>query len=198
MKSVVISIVRDDGYAAQVGLRPQDVIYRIDGILVGSPQSVTDRLAKGSAQFSVIRGDELLIIDIDSTSLGVVLNEIDFDEAGWLDRQAVSRVLLTTAQTFSERQITQTLDVIGAQCIYGVNAIADLAAGLREFVGGRSQVLQRKVAEAREQVCRELRAEAHLRGGNGVVAVSFAVSEIGDKGGYMLMVVGMGTAVVVE
>lgn len=198
MKSVVISIVRDDGYAAQIGLRAQDVIYRIDGNLVESPQSVTDRLAKGAAKFSVIRGDEMLHINIDSTSLGVLLNEIDFDEAGWLERQAVSSVLLTTAQTFSEKRITKTLDVVGAQCVYGVNAIADLTAGFREFVGGRSQVLQRKIAEAREQVCRELRSEAHVRGGNGVVAVSFSFSEIGDKGGYMLMVVGTGTAVVVE
>lgn len=198
MRIVSVSIVREDGYGFGVGLKPQDLIYKINGAPVDSPQAVTDALAKGIAQFVIIRGDEFVEIDVDSPSLGVVLNENEFDEAEWLARRAISRVLLTTGQTFADKRIVKTLDVVGAQCIYGVNAIADIAAGIREFVGGRSQGLQKRVAEARSEVCRELRAEAHAFGGNGVVAVNISYSEIGDKGGFMLMVVGTGTAVVLE
>lgn len=198
MKIVSVSIVRDDGYASKVGIKPHDLIYRINGTLVESPQAITDAIAEGAAQFTIIRGDDIILINVDSPSLGVVLNEVEFDEAGWLDRQAVSSVLLTTAQTFADKRILKTLDVVGAQCVYGVNAFADFAAGIREFVGGRSQVLQNRIAAARIEACRELRAEAHMRGGNGVIATSFSHSEIGDKGGFMLMVVATGTAVIVE
>lgn len=198
MKAVSVSIVRDEGYAAKIGIKPQDLIYRINGSPVESTQAVTDAISNCSAQFTIIRNDEIVLIDVDSPSLGVVLNEVDFDEEGWLDRRAMAGVLLTTAQSFADKRIVNTFDIVGSQCIYGVNAFADLAAGIREVVGGRSQGLQNKLAEARIEVCRELRAEAHKRGANGVIAVSFTHTEIGDKGGYMLMVVGTGTAVFVE
>ncbi len=198
MKVVSVSIVRDEGYAAAVGVKPHDLIYRINGLPVESPQVVTDAIGRGAAEFTIIRGENVFKINVDSPSLGVVLNEVEFDEMGWRDRRAISDVLLTTAQTFADKRVVKTLDIVGAQCVYGVNAIADLAAGIREFVGGRSQGLQKRIAEARLEVCQELRAEAHIRGGNGVVAVSFTHTEIGDKSGYMLMVVGTGTAVLVE
>jgi uncharacterized protein YbjQ (UPF0145 family) len=198
MKIVSVSIVRGDGYAHQMGLKPHDLIYRINGAAVETPQAVTDSIALGPSEFTIIRDDEILQFNIDSSSLGVVLNEIEFDEQRWLERQAISAVCLTTAQNFSDKRIVRTLDVVGAQCIYGVNAFADLAAAVREFVGGRSQGLQKKVAEARREVCRELRIEAHMLGANAVIAVAFEHTEIGDKGGYMLMVTGTGTAVVVE
>lgn len=198
MKMVGVSIVRSDGYAYQIGLKPHDLIYRINGAAVVAPEAVTEAIALGPSEFTIIRDDEILQFHIDSPSLGVVLNEIEFDEQRWLERQAISAVCLTTAQNFSEKRVVRTLDVVGAQCIYGVNAFADLAAGVREFVGGRSQGLQKKIAEARRDVCRELRIEAHMLGANGVIAVAFEHTEIGDKGGYMLMVTGTGTAVVVE
>ena len=198
MRLVTVSIVRDDGNAAKIGIQPNDLIYRINGAPVASPQAVTDTIAAGSAQFTLLRAGKLVEVSVESSSLGVVLNEVEFDEGAWLRDQAIENVLLTTAQSVADRRIIKTLDIVGAQCIYGVNAFADLAAGIREFVGGRSQGLQRKIAEARQEVCRELRAEAHMLGGNGVIAVAFEYTEIGDKGGYMLMVTGAGTSVVLE
>lgn len=198
MKAISISVVKEGGYASKIGLNASDLIYRINGKPIESPQQVTETIARGPAEFSIIRDAEIVQFSIDSPSLGVVLGEVDFDEREWLERQTVSRVLLTTAQAVAERPVMQTLGIVGAQCIYGVNAFADLAAGIREFVGGRSQGLQKKIAEARREVCREMQLEAHILGANGVVAVRFEHTEIGDKGGYMLMVTATGTAVVLE
>lgn len=198
MRLVKVSIVRDDGYAKTVGFLPEDLIYKINGQHVESPQVVTDALAKGPATFTVVRGDKTIDISVQSSSLGVVLGEAEFNEGEWLKGLAVASVLLTTAQAIPERKVVKTIGVVGAQCVYGVNALADLAAGVREFVGGRSQGLQKRIAEARVEVCREMQIEAHAVGANAIIAISFEHTEIGDKGGYMLMVVGTGTAVVVE
>lgn len=196
MKLVIISSIRDDGYAFKAGFKKFDLIYRINGAPVENPEAVTDSIKKGPAQFTIIRSDEVINITVETATLGVVLNETDFNEKEWLERKSVSSVLLTTAQNIHNREIINTLGIVGAQCVYGVNAFADLAVGIRELVGGRSQVLQKKIAEARLEVCRELQGEAHMLGGNGVVAVTFEHTEIGDKSGYMLMVTGTGTAVI--
>jgi len=194
MKLVSFSIIRDDGYAASVGIQPNDLIYRLNGELIDSPQSVSDLIARGPTKFTIIRNDRISEIDVDSPSLGAVLVEREFDEEAWQKRT----LGMTTAQFFADKRLVKTVDIVGAQCIYGVNVFADLAMGIREFVGGRSQGFQKMVAEARLEVCRELREEAYKLGANGVVAVTFEHTEIGDKGGYMLMVTGTGTAVIVE
>lgn len=198
MRLVKVSIVRDDGYAKTVGFLPEDLIYKINGQHVESPQIVTETIAKGPANFTIVRGDKTIDISVQSSSLGVVLGEAEFDEGEWLKERAVASVLLTTAQAIPERKVVKTIGVVGAQCVYGVSALADLAAGVREFVGGRSQGIQKRIAEARVEVCRELQIEAHAVGGNAIIAASFEHTEIGDKGGYMLMIVGTGTAVMVE
>lgn len=198
MTAVIVSIVRDGGYAATVGIQPQDIIYQINGETVTDPQQVTDRIASGSARITVIRSDQLHELGITSATLGVVLNMIEFDLEAWETRRNIASMPLSTAPTLPSREITETLDIVGAQCVYGVNAIADLAGGLREFVGGRSQGLQKKIAEARAQVCQELREAAYQLGGNAVIAVTIEHTEIGDKGGFMLMVTGTGTAVIAQ
>lgn len=196
MTAVIVSIVRDGGHAATVGMQQQDIIYQVNGETVTDPQQVTDRIASGSARITAIRSDQLHELEITSATLGVVLNMIEFDLEAWETRRNIARIPLSTAPTLPGREITETLDIVGAQCVYGVNALADLAGGLREFVGGRSQGLQNKIAEARSQVCQELREAAHQLGGNAVIAVTIEHAEIGDKGGFMLMVTGTGTAVI--
>ncbi len=196
MTAVIVSIVRDGGYAATVGIQPQDIIYQVNDETVTDPQQVTDRITSGSARLTIMRSDQLHEFEITSATLGVVLNIIEFDLEAWQTRRNIASMPLSTAPTLPGREIIATLDIVGAQCVYGVNALADLAGGLREFVGGRSQGLQNKIAEARTEVCQELRKAAYQLGGNAVIAVTIEHAEIGDKGGFMLMVTGTGTAVI--
>lgn len=196
MRVVTVNIVKDDGYARSAGILPGDIILRINNRLISDPAQVSDEVAKGPCDFVIIRGALQINKRIDSPTLGVVLGEAEFDELAFAAEQAISNVALSTAQTIPGRTIAKSLDVVGAQCVYGVNALADMAAGVREMIGGRSAGLQKRIAEARAEVCRELKAEAHRIGADGVVAVTFEHSEIGDKGGFMLMVTATGTAVV--
>lgn len=198
MKAVQVNLVRDDSYALAAGIATGDIILRINDKPISSPAQVSDEVAKGPCSFTIIRGASQITRPIDSPTLGVVLGEIDFDEHAFAEVRAIADVVLSTAPTIPGRTIVKPIDVVGAQCVYGVNALADLAAGFREFVGGRSVGLQKRISEARSEVCRELKAEAHRVGANGVVAVTFEHAEIGDKGGFMLMVTATGTAVVCD
>ena len=44
MTAVIVSIVRDGGYATTVGIQQQDIIYQVNGETVTEPQQVTDRI----------------------------------------------------------------------------------------------------------------------------------------------------------
>lgn len=198
MRAVSVSVVKEDGYALQAGIEAGDLILKINGHPINSPQQVTDSIADGPAIFSIIRDIDQFDITVDSPTLGVILGEVEFDEIKFANDRAIARIVISTAQSIPGKQITGTLDVVGAQCIYGVNVLADLAAGVRDLVGGRSTGLQKKIAEARRQVMRDLREEAHRLGANGIIAATFEHAEIGDKGGFMLMVTATGTAVVCD
>lgn len=195
-KQVSVSIVRDGGYAESVGIKPKDLIYRINGLSVCSCHHVTDAISGGNATFTIIRGSKLFDVQIISSSLGVVLDEVDFDEDEWNTARLIDDVVLSTAQTIPGKEIVKTIGVVGSQCVYGLNLLADIMAGVRDMAGGRSTTLQNALSEARETASAELKSEAHKAGANGVIATSFSYSEIGDKGGYMLMVTATGTAVI--
>lgn len=196
MRSVSVNIIRDDGYGASIGLHPKDVIYRINGKTDICSQDISAAIANGPATFSVIRGENRLEFEIDSPSLGVVLGDIDFDISAFETAEAISTIVLTTSPSIPGKEIQRVVDVVGAQCVYGINVLEDIATGIRDAIGGRSAIMQNRVAEARAQCCRELREAAHKLGANGVVSISFNYSDIGDKGGYMLMATATGTAVI--
>lgn len=196
MTAVSINIVKDDGYAASVGLRAKDLIYRINGQPANCSNDVSQAIAKGCATFTIIRGTHQFDIQIDSPTLGVVLGDVEFDDVAHADSIAMSKIILSTAQTIPGKQILETIDLVGAQCLYGINSIEDVAVGIRDMIGGRSKTMQKRIFEARKQALQELREEAHRLGANGVIAISINHADIGDKGGYMLMVTAVGTAII--
>lgn len=199
-----ITYVNEGGLGHGLGLQVDDIITSISGETILEPAAVSEILSKGKAvRFYLIRGVDELTIDVQRGPLGIglELSALDINEfqkrqeAKKLEKR-LSTILLTTGPLVPERATLKTIGTVNAQCIYGVNILSDLATGIREVVGGRAQSLQRKVAQAIQAVDADLRSECDLAGGNGVVAIGYSVSEIGDKGGYMLMIVAVGTAVV--
>lgn len=109
-------------------------------------------------------------------------------------RQAVGGILLTT-ETAPALPITERLDIVTAECVYGMHIFKDLFAAGRDIVGGRSEALQTTLRDARQTVLYELRVEAHRIGADAVVAVDLDYSEISGGGKSMLLLVASGTAV---
>lgn len=104
-------------------------------------------------------------------------------------------LLLTTTPTVPGREIAGVLDIVSAECAFGMNVIKDLFAGVTDVVGGRSSATQSILKDAKRTVMAELRNEAFAMNADAVVGVSLAYSEFSGGGKSMLFVVATGTAV---
>ena len=110
---------------------------------------------------------------------------------------AIDSVMLTT-ETAPNLNITKRIEVVTAECAYGMNIFKDLFAGVRNIVGGRSEAVQSTMRDARQTALYELKKEAHAVGANAVVGVDLDYVELAGSGSSMLMLVASGTAVVIE
>lgn len=108
---------------------------------------------------------------------------------------ALHTLLLTTTPTVPGREIFGVLDIVSAECAYGMNMFKDVFASVTDAVGGRSGSTQGVLRDARRTVMAELRAEAFSIGADAVVGVNLAYSEFSGGGKSMLFVVATGTAV---
>ena len=111
-------------------------------------------------------------------------------------RAEVEKITLTT-ETFPEGlKITERIEIVTAECAFGVNLFKDLFAGVRDIVGGRSEAVQKTMRDARRTALYELKKEAYEVGANAVVAVDLDYVELSGAGS-MVMLVASGTAVVI-
>lgn len=99
--------------------------------------------------------------------------------------------IVTTAY-FPGREIGESLGIVGAECVLGINIFKDIMGGIRDIVGGRSGTHQEALRNARETCIAELAAEA---GADAVVSVEFDYSEFSGNKGGMIILAGYGTAV---
>ena len=102
-------------------------------------------------------------------------------------------MIITTTPTIENHPITEYKGIIFSEVIAGVNALKDLAAGFRDFFGGRSQSYEDELLKARKEALFELEKRAEKLGANAIVGVKIDVETVGT--GSMLMVVATGTAV---
>lgn len=107
-------------------------------------------------------------------------------------------LIVTTEFSMAEYTVTNRIEVITAECVFGMNLFKDFFAGISDFFGGRSSSSQKVLRDARRTCLTELRREALIVGANAVVGVDLDYSEISGAGKSMLFVVVSGTAVTVE
>lgn len=114
-----------------------------------------------------------------------------------IERAALD-ITVTTAQTLEDHRVTKTIDIVTAECAFGMNIFRDFFAGLSDIFGGRNESTQKVLRDARVACLNELRKEALAVGGNAVIAVDLDYSEFSGGGKSMLFLVASGTAVVAE
>ena len=110
--------------------------------------------------------------------------------------QEISSILLTT-ETAPDLNITKRIEIVTAECAFGMNIFKDLFASVRDIVGGRSKAVQQTMRDSRRTTLYELKKEAHAVGANAVVGVDLDYMEL-SSGGTMVLLVASGTAVIVE
>ena len=109
--------------------------------------------------------------------------------------QAANSLPITTAHHIPGHEIVKLIDVVSSECVFGVNLIKELFAGVTDFVGGRSVTIQNTLRDAKRVVMAQLKEEAFVLGADGLIAVNLTYSELAGAGKTMLMVVATGTAV---
>ena len=103
-------------------------------------------------------------------------------------------MILTTTPTIEGRRIVEYKGVVFGEVISGVVFLKDIAAGIRNFVGGRSASYEEELISARNQAMDELRDRAARMGADAVVGIDLDYEVLGSNNG-MLMVTASGTAV---
>ena len=111
-------------------------------------------------------------------------------------KQVISSIVLTT-ETAPNLNITKRIEIVTAECAFGMNIFKDLFAGVRDIVGGRSEAVQKTMRDSRKTALYELKKEAYEVGANAVVGVDLDYVEL-SAAGSMVMLVASGTAVVIE
>ena len=107
-------------------------------------------------------------------------------------------LIVTTEPMMNEYRVTQRLEVITAECVFGMNLFKDFFASISDIFGGRSSSSQKVLRDARHTCLTELRREALIAGANAILAVDLNYNEISGDGKSMLFLVATGTAVVVD
>ena len=108
----------------------------------------------------------------------------------------IEAIMLTT-ETAPNLNITKRIEIVTAECAFGMNMFKDLFAGVRNVVGGRAEAVQKTMRDARRTALYELKKEAYEVGANAVVGVDLDYVELSNAGS-MVMLVASGTAVIIE
>jgi len=106
-------------------------------------------------------------------------------------------MILTTTPTVEGKKIMEYKGIVCGEVITGVNFVKDFMAGIRDFVGGRSNSYEQELIVARDNALREMQSRALEKGANAIVGIDIDYEVLGSSGG-MLMVSSSGTAVIVE
>jgi uncharacterized protein YbjQ (UPF0145 family) len=112
-------------------------------------------------------------------------------------RKAAENIILTTAPFVAGAEIEKEIEIVTAECVFGMNVFKDLFNVARDFFGGRSRSTQQTLRDARKVALTELRREALQVGADAVIAIDLDYQEISGGAGKagMIMIVASGTAV---
>ena len=111
------------------------------------------------------------------------------------DKILIENIILTTAPTVANRDIDHEIEVITAECVFGMNIFRDLFAGFRDVFGGRSSASQKVLRDSRKTCLDELKMEAAEVGADAIIGIDLDYQEFSGKGKGMLFLVASGTAV---
>jgi uncharacterized protein YbjQ (UPF0145 family) len=100
-------------------------------------------------------------------------------------------MIVTTTNAVEGRPVSEYLGVVCAQTVLGVNALKDVAAGMRNVFGGRSRSYENELSAGVAAALDELEQQAAALSADAVLAVDIDYESVGNN---MLMVSASGTA----
>lgn len=100
--------------------------------------------------------------------------------------------IVTTTPGIEGYTVSEYLGIVAAQGVLGVNAFKDVAAGMRNILGGRSKSYENELASGVSDSLVEIEKQAEQLGADAVIGVDIDYESVGSQ---MLMISASGTAV---
>ena len=107
-------------------------------------------------------------------------------------------MIITTTPNIEGTKIVEYLGLVNGETIMGASIFADLFAGIRNVIGGRSGAYEKELRKAKEIAIKEMEREAVQLGADAIVGVDLDYETITSDQGSMLMVIASGTAIKLE
>jgi uncharacterized protein YbjQ (UPF0145 family) len=104
----------------------------------------------------------------------------------------MSEIPITTTDGLDGYEVAEYRGLVSGEAVIGANVVSDIAAGIRDVVGGRSGSYEKKIEAGRREAIDDIRAEAEEMGADAVVGATFDYEEMAEG---MLWVNLSGTAV---
>lgn len=104
-------------------------------------------------------------------------------------------MIVSTTGTIAGKRIVRTLGLVRGNTVRTRHLGRDIAASLRNLVGGEIAEYTKLLGEAREQALDRMVEEAREIGANAIVEVRFSTSEVMNAAAELLA---FGTAVIIE
>lgn len=98
---------------------------------------------------------------------------------------------ITTTNNLDGYEVVEYLGIVTGEAVSGINMFRDISAGLRNVFGGRSAGYEDEMAQAREEVLREMSQRAEALGANAVIGANVGYETFAE----MIMTTACGTAV---
>lgn len=215
LNGLLVESVSPSGQAFRAGIQVGDILVSYNDILLETTEILTYRASKSTNdanKIELIRRYDFRTIITGKGDLGISvivrqLSDKDLVIAGKHDvveqrkQELVDRaksIIITTAPSVDGFRVIETIEIISAECVYGMTIFKDIFADLTDAFGGRSKTYQKALKEARQTCLAELRKGAFDVNANAVIAVDLDYSEISGDGKSMLLIVATGTAVKIE
>lgn len=105
-------------------------------------------------------------------------------------------MLTTTTETLQGQTITEYLDIVTAEVVYGSNALRDFFAGFRDFFGGRTGSYEKLFSKGQQEAVKELAKKAEKLNADAVIGIKIDTGTINiDEQGALLVITATGTAI---
>jgi len=104
-------------------------------------------------------------------------------------------MIVVTTHEIVGRRIIRTLGLVRGNTVRARHVGKDIMAFFRNIVGGEVREYTKLLGESRESALDRMVAEAETLGGNAIIGLRFATSEVAQNAAEILA---YGTAVVVE
>jgi uncharacterized protein YbjQ (UPF0145 family) len=103
--------------------------------------------------------------------------------------------ILVTTETSTNLEIEKRINIVSAQCVYGLNIVKDLFAGIRDIVGGRIKSIEDPLEEATKTIIKTLKEKAYLAGGDAVIGIKIEHTYSNPGNSNMVSILGTGTII---